>query len=248
MVLLCVGWLIQKNKRLKALYEKISKQLIFNAILRVIIQSYLVFLLANAVISNEPQDTLTDSFLYIGSIVCLVLGALFPLAMAVFLNLKAAKINAIKNTSFKDKFSSLYDNLDTSRHGYVRVPVIYFIRRYLMVIAIVYLKNYPVLQVLSMSLMSLAYLMTLYVIRPFQTNALNTIEKVNETCFIMISYCNWVLIEADVGRQYKVGWTMIMLMGCLLMLNLALAVVSSFLKFKNMMKSLINYVKHKCKR
>lgn len=145
MVLLCVGWLMQKNKILKALYIKISKQLIFNAILRVIIQSYLVFLLANAVITSESQNTtLTDSFLHIGSLVCLSLGALFPLAMVVFLSLNSGKINA--NSSFKDKFSSLYDNLDnTQRKGYVRVPLIYFMRRYLLAMAIVYLKDYPVI-------------------------------------------------------------------------------------------------------
>ncbi len=53
------------------------------------------------------------------------------------------RINA-KDGDYKDKFSSLYDNLDTNKKAFIIVPLMYFARRYLMVLAIIYLQEYPV--------------------------------------------------------------------------------------------------------
>ena len=89
--------------------------------------------------------------------------------------------------------------------------VLYMMRRLIMVGLAVFFGDYPVGQILIMTLHSFLMIIYLAKVKPFESRLLNRVEIFNECIVLIASYHLFMFTKftSDPDTQYQVGWSMI---------------------------------------
>lgn len=117
---------------------------------------------------------------------------------------------------------SYFELLRTSNKAALLYQSIYFMRRLSLSLILVFLKGFPIIQVFLMIFVSLAFVIYICSVRPFESKILNMIELFNElvilSCLYHMVIFTEVLLE-DREVLYLVGWSMDILLTIQFFLN-----------------------------
>eukprot|EP00347_Sterkiella_histriomuscorum_P023597 403334047 len=146
---------------------------------------------------------------------------------------------------FAKQFNSILDNLDTQKLLAFLLPSIYFMRRLIYVIIIIFAKQSIHLQLLCQIIISMIIIIYLLKVKPLKTNWQNKVELFNEFNFLLINYSMYTFTEIndDPQVQINVGWVMVLILGLLFTVNLFIALLLFGKQIKDSIVTLI----HKCK-
>ena len=114
-----------------------------------------------------------------------ILTIMFPFFVVIFVLNRKAKL---KEEPFNQRYSSLYENIDTKR----RIALIYCsfftLRRLINAIILVFLRDYPIFQVQVLMINSLLLNIHLIYNKPLISLNYNKLEIFNELCVLACSY------------------------------------------------------------
>lgn len=132
---------IFKGDMIKRLVKALEKKLFFNSILRVGIQSYLRFSLLSfasmATISFDDKNTSINSVI---GILMLTFVIAYPLFVWKFLSKNKLTLS---NPAKRQRFDSLYQNLDVYTNTSLLLMPFFLFRRLLIGVIVTFLKDYP---------------------------------------------------------------------------------------------------------
>ena len=116
---------------------------------------------------------------------------------------------------------------------------IFLLRRLITAFVLVFFLESPIFQTLCQMLMSLLYLIYLFLVKPYEEPFENKLEIFNEIMYVMLTYS--LLMFSDLHYNYdikfNIGWGFIMLFMFQLSVNVLLIVYSTLKGFYMCLKS-----------
>ena len=138
----------------------------------------------------------------------LILVVIFPIAMPVYMYKHFKKL---ESKECKTRIGDLIDELNTKNASCIFYYPFFTFRRCLFVISILFLSNFPLLQIVFFQVCNLVSLMYLCYFLPKANKKLNCIEIFNELTVWVASltlplYTNFI---GNANLRYNLGWVFI---------------------------------------
>eukprot|EP00347_Sterkiella_histriomuscorum_P003787 403362941 len=115
--------------------------------------------------------------------------------------------------SFKqlDQIKPLHENLNKDKKWSTAYYSLYFIRRFIFVLSMLFFTDSPYLQLLTFQLLSIGQFIYLISVKPFETKTNNVMEFINEglvlfTAEILILFTDY---EPNPEHRYNLGWVVL---------------------------------------
>lgn len=146
----------------------------------------------------------------------------------------------LQHDSFKSIWGVLYTELNTSKLA-VQFYVIFFLNRLILAVSFMFLKEYPLIQVITCSLSCMMKFMYVLIVRPFGNrlhNYLNIIGELN----ITLGYSLNLFFIIDCGIESKV--VAFIILSCII----TTYAIHNILAFYNITRSIITKFREKCSR
>lgn len=155
---------------------------------------------------------------------------IFPFWMLYFLNHNQSRLDS--DMTFKDSYGQLYSCLITDRLSCLAYNWYFLVRRLSLAASCVLLRSYPLFQLTIAYLQSVIAILYLVRVRPFETPLLNNLEIFNEIATYLNCCCALILTNVlpidDPALQYRVGWVVILIVACNILVNLFAIMSTSF--------------------
>ncbi len=110
---------------------------------------------------------------------------IFPI-VALLLLIKLRE--KLENTTYKNRFGSLYLNLKTTSNYYMISTFIFLMRRLIFACMIVFMDQSQLYQILANIAISLTVVVYLLLIKPIENKTLLAFEIYNEVTLLLLSY------------------------------------------------------------
>eukprot|EP00347_Sterkiella_histriomuscorum_P022303 403330958 len=149
-----------------------------------------------------------ESFSSLMAIIFFIVCSVAPLFLA-FKGCKMSVEEIKDNRYLKPFFEELKLNQVISKMYYV----LYFLRRIVFVMSMMYFHDYAYLQIIIFQMMSLFQLIYLIHIRPFEIDRINQLEVINETLVLFVGVFSLMFtdIDCDPDVKYNIGWVVLAL-------------------------------------
>ena len=190
-LLLVLSILAKRHTCIERVFSFLKKKLVYNAVLRFILQSTVKFQIAACTVLSYERLTSKEVFkptatdqIVIASLI------LSTLSVCSFLFGYILRKNRSKlgQEATKDKFGTLYLGLKPSKEGVVNYSFVFMIRRSFFIAITFALFKQPGLQIQLMIYMTVLYVIYLGYAEFFETKGAKALEIVNESVFILIQY------------------------------------------------------------
>jgi hypothetical protein len=113
---------------------------------------------------------------------------------------------------FNLKWGTFYEEFHQGGWGYIAYYIVFFLRRLVISVSFIALKDVPLVQTLTADIACLFALIYVIVYRPFTSKVINGVQIVNEMC-IFSAYCLCGLFYFKVNFDEELhGW---LVLGCL---------------------------------
>ncbi len=108
------------------------------------------------------------------------------------------------------------------------------LRRALYAAVLVMWANYPIFQIMALTMMSIVMLIYIMLVKPYDDRRLNRMEVFNELTVLM---CAWHLLLftdmiTDTDVKWMAGWSMVLITGFNLIFNIGLVLTLSLVTIK----------------
>ena len=127
----------------------------------------------------------------------------------------------LKNNFGRRKYQKLFEGMKPEKEA-LAFNVIFFVRRYFMILVITLLPNYRNTQIVCQLWSTLFMMSYISWVRPFEREGQNTLEIINEIIVLLASYHLFCFTEwiYDFERRWEIGWSLVMLIGLNVTINL----------------------------
>jgi len=151
------------------------------------------------------------------------------------------------NQEVRDKYKTLFEDYRRRSLPSLLYNVVFFLRRYFMVIILIYLPLHKNLQIFAQLLSTLFVMCYIGYVEPYKEKARNTFEWFNELTVLVASYAlltftPWV---DDNDTRYLVGWVMIGVVALNMVGNITMMLVTKLCQAVT--KTMLWYTKRKVK-
>ncbi|CDW90296.1 UNKNOWN [Stylonychia lemnae] len=241
-VVLLIKLISKKMPACRKAYEFLKSRLFFSALLRPILKGYLKFCIASFIAIKSFMSGSQDILESIISAIMAIALILCPFVFVRFLKVYKRQLNS---ENFKQKFGTLYMNLDTKSFISLLNLLSYLLRRLIMAISIVYLNDYPGFQAMTQVLISQGVLIYFVYAKPFTELQQNIFEFYNEISLLVIGYFLLPLSTLELTPQFRenTGWAII----AICMTNLTVNYMSLVFSIFTAVYGMIKKFKSKCK-
>ena len=154
-----------------------------------------------------------------------------------------------KKSADNSRFKLLFENLRLNKIGALAYDVIFLLRRFLVIILITVLADSPVVQIQLYLFASLANLLYLVTMKPFDVDLMLKAEILNEIGILMVSYClSWFTdYVVDPQQEFDLGWCIVGIILLLVFCNIVIFGIALVRKIKLNIKKWSNKRNHKNK-
>ena len=236
LLLLCRRLIMTKCCQcVKDLLRKLEGKLMFNSVLRACLESYYLvsistlYGLANASLGSSEE--LTTFAIGIGTVSYLVL---FPILQYRFLLKKQASLG---EDTVKEKYESLYQNVDYYKKRALRFTLYFCMRRFAFAAIINFLGKSLVSQILAADFAVLGML-SFYLGLPMSNRINNFIQIFNEivVCLCIVSLVIFTDFIPDPVDRYDYGYVLLYLVAFSISVNIVILLSSIILSIYKMIK------------
>lgn len=162
-----------------------------------------------------------------------------------------SKYGALVESDINHTYGSSYFQIRTNSKAALLYNVLFMLRRLVYAATAVFLAKYPPLQALILILQSLIHILYVVSVRPFEEMSLNLMELFNEATVLLATYHAMALTEMlptdsaseIIDSQYKVGWSLITLVGINMIANLVVMIYQTALQAKQHIRNLLRKLK-----
>lgn len=212
----CLLWLCNSRfKVARVLSRKISRVMFFRWQIIFIQEAYLDLFLAasiNFFSFDGFWNTFDDVFNNLLTLVIAAQLVVLPIFIVAFI---VPNFRLLKKSSFMEKYGAVYDmvNLKQKSRSVLLWPIFFIGRRILFALGVVFLLDYPTLQIYLFIFPTLAVLMMVGLAEPLQTPFENKSEVYNNFTILVLSYCLLCFTEfvPVPDMRYNMGYLMILL-------------------------------------
>ena len=123
----------------------------------------------------------------------------------------------------RQMYEKLYSNISLKRSKYSQLYYpIFMIRRFLFIIVPLSFQNKPGIQLSLLIFLSSLYIIWYIMLWPHNMRKLVYIELTNEVFFMILNYhmVAFTLFNPDLQTQFNMGWSYLLFMGLLILVNL----------------------------
>jgi hypothetical protein len=199
----------------------LRKQLLYNTLIRFFIESYIEILISSMLQFHQfANQTSGDRFSGFIGVTLAILCTLMPFILIFFIR-KYHSLIKTKDPKL-DPINTIFANLSTSSPATLYYTAFFMLRRLLFTLSIIFMNYIPMLQIFFLFVSSLATIIYLIYVKPFDSPLLNRLEIFNELCLYLMSYpCLFftdISIEDVSGSltspslthfKYNMGWLVI---------------------------------------
>eukprot|EP00347_Sterkiella_histriomuscorum_P004462 403360370 len=120
-----------------------------------------------------------------------------------------------------------YEDFDQSNHLALYYYPLYFTRRFVYVLAMMYFRDYAIIQIFVFQIMSVFQVTYLLLVNPFQSKISNKIEIMNESLVLINAYCliMYTDFNLDPYIKYDIGWACLLLISIVTIGNLTINII-----------------------
>ena len=221
LILLCRKFVLPKCcPVVQKLVNLIKNKLMFNSILRAIMQTFLATSISMWISLSSTQVSTTEGV----TDLCIAIAILIFAFAAPFLSLKLLLkyFDRLREPDFKARFDSIYQNLDYYKQKALPSTSLFLLRRLIFAFLIVNCGKSIVLQVLMSDVLSSLLLAFYFSVWPMVGIINNAIHIVNE---IVVLISIWFMFQFtlyvdDAQIRYDQGWRFIYFIGADVALNI----------------------------
>jgi hypothetical protein len=196
------------------------------------LQGYLKFALATWIavkamqedgFKKETKQELTNSIM---TCIFAVYIVTLPAIVYTFLNKNKEKL---ADEKFKEKFESLYLNIDVDTDNSLDMTTLFLLRRLFFSLLVIFLPN-TCTQLLVMVLSSLLMISFIISVKPLSEPYLNRMEIFNESTLLVSTYFMFLFTDFvdDAEMRSKLGWAYIGVIGTMIVVNFGCMIVKVF--------------------
>jgi hypothetical protein len=151
----------------------------------------------------------------------------FPLAIAFFLYRRFDDLQT--DQALFAKFEALVASIKSTFRAASLYIVLFLLRRLVFALSLVFLTDWPLLQVNLLFLQSLSLLLYLLACRPFDDPVISAQELFNELCILGVTYPSLLFSGYldDPLIEYQAGWYIVGVIGVNLTVNMSIALVQA---------------------
>ena len=221
LILVCRKYVLPKCcSIIQKLVSIISNKLMFNSILRAIMQTFLATSIAMWISLQQTDVSTTQGV----TDLLIALAILCFTIVAPYLSLKLLrkKFERLREPTFKARFDSLYQNLDYYKPKALPQTSLFLIRRLLFALVIVFLGGSIVLQILvadALSTLLLAFYLSVWPMVGLIHNAIQIVNEIVVLVALWLMFHFTMFIE-DPQMRYNLGWRFLYFIGADVALNI----------------------------
>lgn len=221
----------RKSTCVKKVAKFIKKKLLYNSILRFMLQSTLKNQVSAGVIiqaymiKREKEAELLQSSFYVSLVIVFV----FSCCPFLFYKIVSNNVANLDKQEIKDKIGTLYNGLNAKRPSVMTYSPMFLIRRSMFIAIMFVCFEQPAIQVQLMIYMTILYLIYVGHQDFYETRHSKSLEILNESLFVVLMY-NMVLLNSLLNDQRIIdycGQAIVGLAGLLLGINLTVIIVVS---------------------
>lgn len=213
----------QRNKIANKMHQKLKYSLFWASPILFLQEAYLDLAISgfiNLFIVWEPQNWSTWQlyFTNITTILLLVGALVLPLFVLVYIWPHYSKLGS-KKYEFADRYGPIFEMLDLkNKPAALWWSLLFFVRRILFAIGVIFMQDFPVIQIYLFILPTMAVLICLGQVQPLPSLIENRLELSNSFQILLISYCllTFTKFVDDAGVRYNMGYAIV----CLTCLNI----------------------------
>lgn len=194
-----------------------------------------------------PNINFSTWQLALNSVLSIIFFAFIPIApVFVFFFLRKSK-KKLKDKRFKMRFLSMYTALNIKKKYFMVVTPLFLVRRLIYALTIVFMNDYPVLQIAINLNFSLCYLIFLIKHMPMNKKYLNYLEIMNECTLMIVFYECMAFTEfvSEAVTRYNIGWSFVMFTGGNLTVALVALIHKLYTKGKKTIKEIKEWIQEK---
>ena len=146
-----------------------------------------------------------------------------------------------KETGESDSYNLLFENLRINKMGALAYDVTFLLRRFLVISLITVMANEPIVQIELYLFASLASLIYLITIKPFDVDLMLKAEILNEIGILMVSYTLFWFTDyvVDPSLEFDLGWCVVGMILLLVLINIVIFGIALVRKIKLAIKKWI---------
>ena len=137
------------------------------------------------------------------------------------------------------RFKPIYDGLDPRKSSGLMYFVIFCYRRLLYIFILVYMKDWPAMQVFTKIYVTLISMFYILKVQPHDDSFTNKMEVINESCILLFNYHLLLLLNSPGGPPelpFQLGWSFISVFIIFLMSNVSILISNSISSVVNKFK------------
>ena len=197
----------------------IEAKLMFNSVLRACLQTFLATFVSLLLSLKTLDPTSTEGAV---DLILAILIAAYGLSLTVFsLKFLQRKFDSLRVPAFKQRYDSLYMNVDTQSRTALAFTFLYLTRRMLFAAVIAFCGSSIVLQVLLADILSTILLGFYWRVRPMVGFLNNALEIVNESLVLAAFWFLFLFTDyiENPEQRYKYGFDFLYLVAAVVVLN-----------------------------
>lgn len=165
----------------------------YNFILRFLLEGYLEYTIASFInLYYEQYSKFTEIFSFTVSVLMISIAVGLPIFSFLFILINFKDLDKPR---LKDKFETLYENLDTSRRVTSFYTLIFLLRRLMFSFLAIFGYYWPFLQLVVTTYFSLGLLTFIIAFKPFSNSLVNKLEIFNEATLLVVCYCFFFFLD-----------------------------------------------------
>ena len=151
--------------------------------------------------------------------------------------------------AYESTLGELYADVRKERKPAILYIAIFCLRRLAFVASIFMMAEYPLLQQFTFCLLNFAYLIYLISVRPLEIPGANNLEIFNESMILGVNYHLFLFhfFTDDPVSAYNVGWSCIGITLIMMLVNIIVVLVKTFIDVKFALKKLIFRLRNRSK-
>eukprot|EP00347_Sterkiella_histriomuscorum_P013241 403365471 len=175
---------------------------------------------------------------------------IFVLSLSFFLGstmLLLLSFDYMRTQSFKNKYGEFYEGINAQNFISIFNTPVQLFRRLFFAIIVVYMGNYPGIQVILMLLLTLMLLIYLVLVKPYELRSQNNQEIFNEVCILACTYHQIAFADDQINSdiQYNTGWCLILITIINITTNSSILLVNVFGSLRSFIKTQIQKYKQR---
>ena len=170
----------------------------------------------------------TDSWISVVNLIITVLVLCAPIYCHYLLRVNQHQIDS---SHFQEKYEVLLEGNTSSLES--SLYTVYFLyRRFLSVLILVFLDQWPFFQCTFMMVLSSINVVYMLVVKPLQSKGDNRLDLFNEACILAVCHCMTICLNVALPSEANdlLGWVMVALTSLNILANLAIGVYGIILE------------------